>query len=80
MAFSSPATWAKLTRKACIEYMDLINIYHIRISGYVWIKGRQKDLIICGGLNVYPTEVEDVVTNLYGEKLKECAVIGMCFK
>lgn len=44
--------------------------------GYVWIKGRQKDLIISGGLNVYPTEVEDVVTNMFGDRLKECAVIG----
>jgi acyl-CoA synthetase (AMP-forming)/AMP-acid ligase II len=33
-------------------------------------------LIICGGLNVYPTEVEDIVTNMFGERLKECAVIG----
>ncbi|KAL3119441.1 hypothetical protein niasHT_002529 [Heterodera trifolii] len=46
-------------------------------NGFVWIKGRQKDLIITGGLNVYPPEVEDVVTNIFGEKLKECAIIGV---
>uniref|UniRef100_A0A183BXR5 AMP-binding domain-containing protein n=1 Tax=Globodera pallida TaxID=36090 RepID=A0A183BXR5_GLOPA len=46
-------------------------------NGYIWIKGRQKDLIITGGLNVYPTEVEDVVTNIFSEKLKECAIIGV---
>jgi malonyl-CoA/methylmalonyl-CoA synthetase len=43
--------------------------------GYVAIVGRGKDLIISGGLNVYPKEVESVVDELDG--VLESAVIGV---
>ncbi|MBA57710.1 MAG: malonyl-CoA synthase [Gammaproteobacteria bacterium] len=42
---------------------------------YVTIIGRKKDLIISGGLNVYPKEVESVIDSLPG--VKESAVIGL---
>ena len=44
-------------------------------SGYVRIVGRSKDLIISGGLNVYPAEIEDVLNNLPG--VAESAVVGV---
>ncbi|MFK8019959.1 MAG: AMP-binding protein [Pseudomonadales bacterium] len=44
-------------------------------DGYVSIVGRAKDLIICGGLNVYPKEVELVVDDIAG--IKESAIIGV---
>ncbi len=44
-------------------------------DGYVTIVGRGKDLIISGGLNVYPKEVEDVIDALEG--VSESAVIGV---
>ncbi|MCP6756859.1 AMP-binding protein, partial [Klebsiella pneumoniae] len=34
------------------------DVSRIDERGYVSIVGRAKDLIICGGLNVYPKEVE----------------------
>jgi malonyl-CoA/methylmalonyl-CoA synthetase len=43
--------------------------------GYVSIVGRSKDLIISGGYNVYPKEVEDCIDRLAG--VQESAVIGM---
>ena len=43
--------------------------------GYVAIVGRGKDLIISGGFNVYPAEVEAAVEALPG--VAECAVIGV---
>ncbi len=43
-------------------------------DGYVTIVGRSKDLIISGGYNVYPAEVEDVINALPG--VAESAVIG----
>jgi malonyl-CoA/methylmalonyl-CoA synthetase len=44
-------------------------------DGYLHIVGRSKDLIISGGLNVYPKEVEDVIDALEG--VLESAVIGV---
>jgi malonyl-CoA/methylmalonyl-CoA synthetase len=43
--------------------------------GVVRIVGREKDLIISGGLNIYPKEIESVI-NAYGE-VDESAVIGL---
>jgi malonyl-CoA/methylmalonyl-CoA synthetase len=43
-------------------------------DGRVWISGRAKDLIISGGYNVYPKEVELVLDELAG--VTESAVIG----
>lgn len=44
-------------------------------DGYVTIVGRAKDLVISGGLNVYPKEVELFIDDLPG--VKESAVIGV---
>jgi malonyl-CoA/methylmalonyl-CoA synthetase len=44
-------------------------------EGYFTIVGRSKDLIISGGYNVYPKEVEDCLNGL--EDVQESAVIGM---
>jgi len=43
--------------------------------GYVRIVGRNKDLIISGGLNVYPAEIQDALNRLPG--VSESAVVGM---
>ncbi len=44
-------------------------------DGYIAIVGRNKDLIITGGLNVYPKEVEAVIDEMVG--IVESAVIGV---
>jgi malonyl-CoA/methylmalonyl-CoA synthetase len=44
-------------------------------DGYLHIVGRSKDLIITGGLNVYPKEVEDVIDGFDG--VLESAVVGV---
>jgi malonyl-CoA/methylmalonyl-CoA synthetase len=43
-------------------------------DGRVWISGRAKDLIISGGFNVYPKEIELVLDEMDG--VVESAVIG----
>ena len=47
----------------------------LNADGYLFLKDRKKDMIISGGENVYPAEVENV---LYGHpKIEEAAVIGV---
>lgn len=43
-------------------------------DGFVYIVGRKKDMIITGGENVYPKEVEDVIAEL--DFVAEVAVVG----
>jgi long-chain acyl-CoA synthetase len=43
--------------------------------GYVRIVDRKKDMILVSGFNVYPNEVEDVVTQMPG--ILECAAVGV---
>lgn len=47
----------------------------IDARGYVSIVGREKDLIISGGLNVYPAEIEGAMDAIGG--VVESAVIGL---
>ncbi|MBN43657.1 MAG: o-succinylbenzoate--CoA ligase [Alphaproteobacteria bacterium] len=44
-------------------------------DGFIYIVDRKKDMIISGGFNVYPSEIEQVV---WGHKaVQDCAVIGV---
>ena len=43
--------------------------------GCFTIVDRKKDMILCAGFNVYPNEIEDVVSNLPG--VLECAAVGV---
>ena len=47
----------------------------IGADGYLRIVGRGKDLIITGGLNVYPREIESLLDELAG--VEESAVVGL---
>ena len=49
------------------------DIGYIDEDGFVYILNRRKDLIISGGENIYPKELEDLVYTL--PAVKECAVV-----
>ena len=51
------------------------DVGQIDARGYVSIVGRSKDLIISGGYNVYPAEIESVLNAMPG--VAESAVIGV---
>jgi acyl-CoA synthetase (AMP-forming)/AMP-acid ligase II len=44
-------------------------------EGYLHINDRKKDMIISGGFNIYPSEIEQVISSF--EAVQECAVIGV---
>ena len=44
-------------------------------DGFVYIQDRVKDMIISGGENVYPAEIENVILSMEG--VNEVAVIGV---
>ncbi|KPN97758.1 class I adenylate-forming enzyme family protein [Lysinibacillus sp. ZYM-1] len=44
-------------------------------DGFIWIVDRKKDVIISGGVNIYPKEIEDCILSFEG--IFEVAVIGV---
>lgn len=61
------AFWDEWLRSGDVGYMD--------DSGYLFIVDRIKDLIITGGENVYPREIEELLYTF--PEISECAVIGL---
>jgi acyl-CoA synthetase (AMP-forming)/AMP-acid ligase II len=50
------------------------DIAEVDAEGFIYIKDRSKDMVISGGENVYPAEVEDVLSGHQG--VREVGVIG----
>jgi acyl-CoA synthetase (AMP-forming)/AMP-acid ligase II len=51
------------------------DVGHLDAEGYLHITDRKKDMIISGGFNVYPSEVEQVIWA--HPAVQDCAVIGV---
>jgi len=51
------------------------DIGHVDAEGRLWLTDRQDDLIISGGVNLYPQEIERVIGAVPG--VWECAVVGV---
>ncbi len=50
------------------------DVGHLDANGYLTLVGRSKDMIIRGGENIYPKEIEDVLTG--DPSVLDAAVIG----
>jgi HIP---CoA ligase len=64
--------------KAAIDsegWLHTGDVGRLDATGYLAITGRLTDMYICGGFNVYPAEVEQVLARLDG--VAESAVIGV---
>ncbi|MFT3866496.1 MAG: AMP-binding protein [Solirubrobacterales bacterium] len=48
---------------------------HRDAEGYLYLAGRRRDMIIRGGENIYPIEIEDVLLSYPG--IEEAAVVGV---
>jgi long-chain acyl-CoA synthetase len=51
------------------------DVGHFDSNGYLYLVDRIKDLIITGGENVYPREIEEIL--YLRSEVEECAVIGL---
>jgi malonyl-CoA/methylmalonyl-CoA synthetase len=73
------AGYWRMPEKTAEEFRDgwfvTGDIARIDADGYITIVGRARDLIITGGLNVYPKEIEQAIDALPG--VVESAVIGV---
>jgi len=64
-------------RRAC-ERDGLItagDVGYLDADGYLFLCDRKKDMVISGGVNIYPAEIEAVLIGMPG--VKDCAVFGI---
>ncbi|MFF3571098.1 acyl-CoA synthetase [Nocardia jiangxiensis] len=70
--WNRPAETAEVLREGWFHSGDVATV---DADGYVYIVDRMKDVIISGGENIYPAEVENVLTA--HPAVASCAVIGV---
>jgi acyl-CoA synthetase (AMP-forming)/AMP-acid ligase II len=70
--FKDPKATAKKIKDGWYDSGDLGRFDE---DGYLYVLGRADDMIISGGLNVYPSEVETVLLN--HPKVQEAAAVGI---
>jgi len=70
--FKNPEADAAIRRG---EWVTAGDVGYLDPEGYLTLVDRKRDLIITGGLNVYPSEVEAVVAE--HPAVRECAVVGV---
>ena len=67
-----PETRLQIERDGLITCGD---VGYFDDTGYLYICDRKRDMVISGGVNIYPAEIEAVLHNLEG--IKDCAVFGI---
>ena len=56
-------------------FYDTGDVGHLDSDDYLYITGRSKDMIIAGGVNIFPAEIEQIIGEL--PAVAEAAVIGI---
>jgi acyl-CoA synthetase (AMP-forming)/AMP-acid ligase II len=67
-------TAASLRETDGVEWYYTGDLGYVDADGYLWVVDRKDDMIISGGENVYPTEVEDALFS--HPDVDEAAVVG----
>ncbi|MDB5921021.1 MAG: hypothetical protein JWR40_5255 [Massilia sp.] len=70
--YDNPEKTAETFRNGWIHTGDL---GWLDEEGYLFISGRKKDLIVTGGQNVHPAEVEEFILSF--PEVADCAVVGL---
>jgi long-chain acyl-CoA synthetase len=53
----------------------LRDVGHLDDEGFLYVVDRQSDMVISGGVNIYPAEIEGVLATMPG--VADCAVFGI---
>ena len=56
-------------------YMSIGDLGKLDDDGYLFVEGRTDDMVVVGGENVYPVEVEEIIESMPG--VDEAAVLGV---
>jgi len=56
-------------------FMSIGDLGHLDEEGFLYIEGRADDMVVIGGENVYPIEVEELIEGVPG--VEEAAVLGV---
>ncbi|MFB8000929.1 AMP-binding protein [Nocardia sp. NPDC056000] len=79
-----PTGWPNFTyhgnpaKRAAMErdgYLDIGDIGYLDTDGYLYLNDRSTDMIISGGVNIYPAEIEACLLELPG--VRDAAVFGI---
>ncbi|WP_372809838.1 acyl-CoA synthetase [Litorivivens sp.] len=57
------------------NFFTLGDVGHLDEDGYLFLSDRKIDMIISGGANIYPAEIENVL--ILHDKVNDCAVFGV---
>lgn len=57
------------------DFFSVGDLARVDGEGYVFLAGRKVDMVISGGVNLYPVEIEDVLRQHPG--VEDCAVVGV---
>ncbi|MCC6527182.1 MAG: AMP-binding protein [Polyangiaceae bacterium] len=57
------------------EWVTVEDLGYLDRDGYLFLAGRARDMVISGGVNIYPTEIEEVLAR--HPSIREVAVIGV---
>lgn len=66
---------ASTNRVLCDGWLFTGDLGYLDFEGRVYYAGRKKDIIIVGGENIYPVEIENYIKSFYA--VKDVAVIGI---
>ena len=70
--YKNPEATAEILKDGWLYTGDMARIDE---DGFIWLVDRKKDVIITGGENLYPVQIEDHLRRF--DKIKDVAVIGM---
>lgn len=57
------------------DFFSVGDLARVDDEGYIFLAGRKVDMVISGGVNLYPAEIEDVLRQHPG--VEDCAIVGV---